>query len=191
MKRSTVNRAIHEARECFVRHGWALPQHPRWDVTDFGLDDFGRFGLTLVNLASEPEYCEKLMYARCNQTTPCHTHRLKKEDIICRAGVLMVKLWAHQPDRGSDQPFDLKVKMDGEIRSVHAGECLTLAAGSRVTLPPGIWHEFYPGSDECIIGEVSTANDDHHDNVFANPAIGRFAEIIEDEPAKVRLISGT
>jgi D-lyxose ketol-isomerase len=54
---------------------------------------------------------------------------------------------------------------------------------------PGIWHEFYPTSEECIIGEVSTANDDLHDNFFLNPEVGRFPGIEEDEAALIRLIS--
>ena len=82
MKRSEINSVIREAAAAFVRHGWTLPPHPRWDITDFGLDDFGRVGLVLVNLAEQPEYCEKLMYARRRQTTPRHHHASKKEDII-------------------------------------------------------------------------------------------------------------
>ena len=63
---------------------------PRWDVTDFGLGEWQRYGLVLVNLAEEPEYCEKLMYARRGMTTPWHYHLKKKEDIICRSGCLVV-----------------------------------------------------------------------------------------------------
>jgi len=44
-------------------------------------------------------------------------------------------------------------------------------------------------SDECVIGEVSTANDDLHDNFFAHPDIGRFPGIEEDEAPIVRLLS--
>ena len=91
MKRSAVNQAYRDALACFARHRWALPPSPRWDITDFGLGDFDRNGLALVNLANEPEYCEKLMFARRNQATPCHMHARKKEDIICRAGELALQ----------------------------------------------------------------------------------------------------
>ena len=64
MKRSEINSLIQSAARCFGKHGWALPPNARWDVTDFGLGDWRRFGLVLVNLADEPEYCEKLMYAQ-------------------------------------------------------------------------------------------------------------------------------
>ena len=153
MKRSQINEIYLEAAACFGRHGWAQPPNPRWDITDFGLGDFAAHGLALVNLAEEPEYCEKLMYARDGQTTPLHTHAKKKEDIICRHGTLALK------------------------------------AGERITLTPGIYHAFWAEGVDCIIGEVSTANDDAHDNFFANPCIGRFPEIEEDEPAKIRLLS--
>ncbi len=55
-------------------------------------------------------------------------------------------------------------------------------AGSRVTIVPGVWHSFVAASGECIIGEVSTANDDIGDNFFLDSRVGRFPEIEEDEP---------
>ncbi len=191
MKRSEINAAYRAAHVCFARHHWALPPVPRWDITDFGLRDFPRFGLTLVNLATEPEYCEKLMYARRGQTTPCHTHAQKKEDIICRAGELTLKLWPKKPVPGTKAQPGLLVPLNGVPTAVHPGEPFTLAAGSRVTLVPGIWHEFYPTSEECILGEVSTANDDLHDNYFLNSGVGRFPGIEEDEPSAMRLTAET
>lgn len=191
MKRSQINQAHRDALACFRRHGWALPPRPRWDITDFGLGDFPKFGLTLINLASEPEYCEKLMYARRGQTTPCHTHANKKEDIICRAGALTLWLWASKPLATllPAAPGEcVGVAIDGEVVEVGAGEPLVLAAGQRVTLVPGTWHAFAPASEECVIGEVSTANDDLHDNFFVDPAIGRFPGIEEDVPAQITLI---
>ena len=186
MKRSTINDLVRSASKCFEGHGWALPPRPRWDVTDFGLGDSERFGLVLINLAEEPEYCEKLMYARKGMTTPAHTHRKKKEDIICRAGQLDVLLWASAELRRGE-PLSLKVS--GVMTSVRSGEALHLNPGERVTLVPGVYHEFFPSSDECIIGEVSTANDDLHDNFFVNPDIGRFPGVEEDEAPLVKLLS--
>ncbi|HEY0945524.1 MAG TPA: D-lyxose/D-mannose family sugar isomerase [Opitutaceae bacterium] len=191
MKRSEINRACRVAGECFRRHAWALPPQPRWDITDFGLGEFARCGLTLVTLASEPEYCEKLMYARRGQMTPCHTHAKKKEDIICRVGELTLALSIRRPasldpHAPADEP--VTVAVNGVPATIPAGRWLVLPAGHRVTLVPGIWHAFWPTSDECIIGEVSTANDDLHDNFFADPGIGRFPGIEEDEPAQIRLV---
>jgi len=64
-----------------------------------------------------------------------------------------------------------------------------LNSGERVRLVPGVYHEFFPESEDCIIGEVSTANDDLHDNFFVNPDVGRYPGVDEDEPPLVRLVS--
>lgn len=189
MKRSTINAAYHDALACFARHHWILPPRPRWDITDFGLGNFARHGLALVNLADEAEYCEKLMYARHGQTTPCHMHRKKKEDIICRAGELSLQFWPEKPRPGTALSPAGTVPVNGEPVFILSGEAFILPAGSRVTLAPGVWHAFWPASADCIIGEVSTHNDDLDDNFFLDPNVGRFARVEEDEPAAVRLVS--
>ncbi|MCC5841206.1 MAG: D-lyxose/D-mannose family sugar isomerase [Opitutales bacterium] len=188
MKRSDINRAFDDASKCFARHGWVLPPNPRWDITDFGLGTFDASGLVLINLAEEPEYCEKLMYARHMQVTPMHTHKAKKEDIICRQGRLAIELWTARPDE-AEAGATGSVRRNGEASTFMNGEPLILQAGERVTLEPGTWHAFWADSEECVIGEVSTANDDANDNFFVDPNIGRFPEIDEDEPARIRLIS--
>jgi D-lyxose ketol-isomerase len=187
MRRSEINRLIQDARAYFEAHGWALPPNPRWDVTDFGLGDWRRFALVLVNLAEEPEYCEKLMYAKKGMATPAHCHRVKKEDIISRWGELKITVWPEH--LSSSYGKTGTIKLNGAALAVSAGEEFVLQAGERITLPPGIYHEFEPFSEECIIGEVSTANDDLNDNFFVNPDIGRFPAIEEDEEAMVRLVS--
>jgi D-lyxose ketol-isomerase len=189
MKRSLINQAYRDALACFGRHHWALPPSPKWDITDFGLGDFGRMGLSVVNLATEREYCEKIMFARLGQATPCHAHARKKEDIICRAGELTLRVWPEKPSPGASMPESFLVPVNGEPASVRPGAPLVLSPGSRVTLAPGVWHTFWPSSGECIVGEVSTANDDVGDNLFLDPEIGRFPEIDEDEAAVVRLVA--
>ena len=174
MRRSEINALVREASAIFERTGWALPPAPRWDVTDFGLGDVRRHGLVLINLAEEPEYCEKLMVAWRGMETPAHRHLVKKEDIVCRAGTLRIRL------------LDEGARLDG--MPVGPGE-YDLAAGSRVTLVPGVRHAFWPVSEWCVIGEVSTANDDATDNLFDDPQVGRFPEVEEDEPPMVRLVS--
>ena len=188
MKRSTINQAVRDAKAAFEKHHWHLPPRPRWDVTDLGLGDFRTTGLTLVNLAEEPEYCEKLMFAYKDQHTPAHTHGKKKEDIIARAGSFAVQLWKGKPGEG-DPAQTFAVPVNGEPVLIKQGGVLEIPAGSRITLVPGIYHAFWATSDYCILGEVSTANDDVNDNFFADEGIGRFPGIEEDEPAEVRLIS--
>ena len=187
MKRSQINKAVKDATLFFQSHGWTLPPNPKWDVTDFGLSDFSSYGLVLVNLAEEPEYCEKLMYAKKGMITPSHTHKLKKEDIICRTGKLAIHVWKGHPEAASSSSFSLNV--NGELQEFKSGDIVKLQGGERVTLTPGIYHEFYPETEECIIGEVSTANDDENDNFFVNEAVGRFTRIEEDETALVKLVS--
>ena len=187
MKRSEINRAIKRSTAVFERHGWTLPPNPKWDVTDFGLGDFENAGLILINLAEEPEYCEKLMYASKGQRTPAHAHKKKKEDIICRSGQLNIQLWQGHPDQASQSEF--QVKINGEYSQCKSGDFVQLSSGERITLVPGVYHEFFPESNECIIGEVSTANDDANDNFFVDSSIGRFSEIDEDEEPIVQLVS--
>ena len=187
MKRSEINLALKAAQRCFQAARWALPPKPRWDVTDCGLGRFDQVGLVLVNLAEQPEYCEKLMYSKQRQVTPMHTHRKKKEDIICRSGLLTVELWKGHPEQTRKGEVFF-VCRNGEKVEVRSGEPILLPAGERVTIQPGVYHAFWPESQEAVIGEVSTANDDAHDNFFVDPNIGRFPEIDEDEPPVARLL---
>lgn len=181
MKRSEINKAIKEASVAFERHHWYLPPNPKWDVTDFGLGEFAKSGLTAVNLSEHEEYCEKLMFVRQNQIVPNHYHKKKKEDIICRVGRLAIQLFSDQPS--------VKLQVNGEIRDVSVDKPLILQAGERVTLTPRVSHAFWSETEYTIVGEVSTANDDISDNFFDNPEIGRFSEIVEDEEPIVKLVS--
>lgn len=181
MKRSEINAIVKTAANAFRKHGWTLPPNPRWDVTDFGLGNFRKWGLLLVNLAEEKEYCEKLMFALRNQITPQHYHASKKEDIICRFGKLAIQLVSRKPS--------LPVKVNGVIRNVSTRKPLVLKSGERITLTRRMPHEFWAASPYAIIGEVSTANNDKCDNFFANRKVGRFSKIVEDVKPFVKLVS--
>jgi D-lyxose ketol-isomerase len=80
------------------------------------------------------------------------------------------------------------VPVNGQPRTLSSGAALELSAGERVTVPPGIYHEFVPLTPEAVLGEVSTYNDDAHDNFFADPHVGRLPAIEEDERPLVRLL---
>lgn len=188
MKRSQINRAIDDAKVAFAKINWILPPKPRWDVCDFGLGEFERYGLTLVNLAEEKEYCEKIMYAKPGQKTLCHAHRQKKEDIIVRSGLLAIQLWADASAK-TDPSKTFFVNRNGEPVQVHSGQVLEIPAGERITMTSGLYHAFWALNGDCVIGEVSTANDDAHDNYFADPNVGRFPAIEEDEPRRYKLVS--
>lgn len=187
MKRSRINRACREAAAAFAHHGWILPPDPRWDVTDCGLGRFDAVGLVLVNLAEEEEYCEKIMFSLDGQVTPMHAHRQKKEDIICRAGTLEATVWSDHPAR-CPTGTPVALRRNGVPGTMAAGIPFRLQAGERFTLSPGMFHTFRAVAGHAIVGEVSTANNDATDNVFVDPAIGRFPEVEEDEPRAFMLL---
>ncbi|MBE6414054.1 MAG: D-lyxose/D-mannose family sugar isomerase [Verrucomicrobiaceae bacterium] len=185
MKRSKINEMCREAKAVFEKHGWTLPPEPKWDFTDFGKDDIDNAALVLINLAEEKEYCEKLMYARPNQYTLCHAHKQKKEDIICRHGKFLIRVWDSE---ACENGKEITLNVNGKPTKIISGSDFVISAGSRITLTSGIYHEFTPVDPETIIGEVSTANDDVNDNFFTDTSVGRFPEIIEDEPVEFKLL---
>lgn len=161
-----------------------------WDITDYGAGQFDEMGLFLfttrngsvADLAAGRGmlYAEKIMISRVNQLSPMHRHNLKAEDIINRGGgSLVIELFAPAEDLTLDREAPVTVTTDGVARTLPAGSRISLAPGESVTLLPGIWHAFWAEGEDCLIGEVSTVNDDLTDNVFEKP-IGRFAEIDED-----------
>ncbi len=168
-----------------------------WDITDFGSGDFARCGLLLFTvrngIMNHPDYpkayAEKIMISRSEQVTPMHCHLLKREDIINRGGGnLVFELYNRAGERGlGDTPVE--VVRDGEILTVKAGAKLVLAPGESITLPPDLFHTFYAEAGSAVmIGEVSSVNDDHADNLFYHPQ-NRFPAIGEDE-APYRLLVG-
>jgi hypothetical protein len=162
-----------------------LPPAPRWDVVDFGYGDFEKYGLVLVNLAEEREYCEKLMLVRHNQLTLAHTHKQKKEDIISRFGTLAIRVWDNA-ELATGSP--MAVNKCGIPQHVRSGDIVYINSGERVTLPQGMYHEFWAVGEYCVVGEVSTANDDKTDNYFASKDVSRFPPIEEDVPPLARLV---
>ncbi len=125
MKRSQINQALKSAMHCFQAGHWALPPNPHWDVTDCGLGRFDEIGLVLLNLAEQPEYCEKLMYSKHRQVTPMHTHHKKKEDIICRSGQLAVELWKGHPEK-TRKGDTFSIQRNGEKTEVQSGKPILL-----------------------------------------------------------------
>ncbi|TVP71594.1 MAG: D-lyxose/D-mannose family sugar isomerase [Rhodobacteraceae bacterium] len=161
-----------------------------WDVTDYNRGDFARLGLALFTLRNGTEaelragrgmvYAEKLLISEVDQLSPMHRHLVKTEDIINRSGGrLVVELFGSQPDGARDPEAGVSVMCDGIVRDVAAGGKLVLRTGESVTLRPGDWHAFWAEGARCLIGEVSSVNDDVTDNLF-DPPLPRFAEVVED-----------
>ena len=170
-----------------------------WDITDYGRGNFGEMGLFLFTVrngelgdlakGSGLLYAEKIIISRRGQISPMHKHKLKAEDIINRGGgTLALELFADSSDGSIDRQSDIVVPVDGEMRRLPPGGPLNLEPGESVTLFPGVWHGFTAEGADCLIGEISTVNDDLTDNFFEQP-IGRFSEIEEDEPPLYLLVS--
>jgi D-lyxose ketol-isomerase len=162
-----------------------------WDITDFGSGDFLRRGLFLFTVRNgRPAnlhalqgkiYAEKIMIVEVGQVTPLHFHWQKTEDIINRGGGnLVVQLYNSTKDEGLADT-EITVSMDGVTRKVPAGGTVKLSSGESITLTPGLYHAFWGEGSRVLVGEVSMVNDDRSDNRFHEP-IGRFPQIIEDEP---------
>ncbi len=162
-----------------------------WDITDFGKGRFDAEGLVLFTLrngqvapdgeASGVPYAEKLLISRVGQVALLHYHKQKTEDIIVRGGApLAVKLFSVRDDGSLDRQGRVKVRMDGMRREVEAGGIVHVERGASITLEPGCAHEFWGHEGDCLVGEVSSVNDDVTDNYFFEPT-SRFPEIVEDE----------
>ncbi|MDX1741987.1 MAG: D-lyxose/D-mannose family sugar isomerase [Ruegeria sp.] len=161
-----------------------------WDITDYGQGRFDELGLFLFTLRNGDVndlnsgrgmlYAEKLLVSRDKQLSPMHRHIVKAEDIINRGGGdLVMEIYASDAEGGIDRDNPVIVPSDGCPVTIQPGELLRLKPGESVTLMPGIWHAFWAEQGDCLIGEVSTVNDDRTDNVFEDP-IPRFATIEED-----------
>lgn len=214
MKRSEINRSIREARAFFAANHFFLPAWaaltPRewgacgheyheirdnglgWDITDFGKSRFAEQGLTLFTVRNgnaardHKPYCEKIMMVREGQITPIHFHWHKMEDIINRGGgELYMKLWkADSDEQRTDAPCTVQV--DGVTTTIAAGEVFRLKPGQSICYEPYMYHTFWAEGGDCLVGEVSTVNDDDCDNRFYEPQ-GRYPAIEEDEPAEYLL----
>ncbi len=167
-----------------------------WDITDFGSGKFDNRGLLLFTIRNGntyqkgKTYCEKIMIVKEEQETPLHYHWNKTEDIINRGGGNLVMELYSSNETGEMTNENLQVSIDGVIKNVGPGEKLILTSGQSICLTPGLYHRFYgeKGAGKVLTGEVSTVNDDAHDNRFYQE-IGRFPEIEEDQAPLHYLVS--
>jgi D-lyxose ketol-isomerase len=122
------------------------------EIADFGLGDFGRYGLSLVVYVNTQRVCAKELVLFPQQECPEHRHPPvdgepgKEETFRVRAGSVL--LW-----------------VDG------FGE-MTLAVGDQFTIPPDTLHWFRAGDEGAIVSEFSTRSRDETD-VFTDPRIVR------------------
>ena len=212
MKRSEINAVITRFEKLLEEHRFELPPFCKWtpeewqtkgheydeirdnmlgwDVTDYGMGDFGHLGLALITIRNgnvhNPKYtktyAEKIIMCDSGQVSPMHFHWHKMEDIINRGGndIHFTLYNATEDEQLADTP--VKIFSDGRCYTVPAGETVVLKPGQSLSLYPYYYHEFViPEGGPVLIGEVSMCNDDNTDNRFLNP-LGRFPTIEEDEP---------
>ena len=212
MKRSEINAVIKRFEKLLEEHRFELPPFCKWtpeewqtkgheydeirdnmlgwDVTDYGMGDFGHLGLALITIRNgnvhNPKYtktyAEKIIMCDSGQVSPMHFHWHKMEDIINRGGndIHLTPYNATEDEQLADTP--VKIFSDGRCYTVPAGETVVLKPGQSLSLYPYYYHEFaIPEGGPVLIGEVSMCNDDNTDNRFLNP-LGRFPTIEEDEP---------
>ncbi len=169
-----------------------------WDVTDFGSGDYRHTGLFLFTLRNGVDdsvrypkrYAEKIMISHSEQVTPMHCHEKKREDIINRGGGnLVFELFNRDlSETRKLASTPVHISRDGELITLKAGEKLILEPGESISITQNLFHKFYAEKgSEVMIGEVSSVNDDHADNMFLNP-LPRFPKIDEDEPIYRRLV---
>lgn len=213
MKRSEINAIIKSAEEFSISRKFYLPpfgywslddwktckndislihqQRLGWDITDFGMGDFEKYGLTLFtirngdknseSIGASKDYAEKLLIVEVGQTTPLHFHWSKAEDIINRGGGnLIIQLYNSTKDEGLSTK-DVEVWIDSIRYKIPAGGTVTLTPGESIMLPSFLYHAFWGEKEKVLVGEVSSVNDDDKDNRFYQ-AGGRFPKIEEDEP---------
>ena len=212
MKRSEINAVIKRFEKLLEEHRFELPPFCKWtpeewqtkgheydeirdnmlgwDVTDYGMGDFGHLGLALITIRNgnvhNPKYtktyAEKIIMCDSGQVSPMHFHWHKMEDIINRGGndIHFTLYNATEDEQLADTP--VKIFSNGRCYTVPAGETVVLKPGQSLSLYPYYYHEFViPEGGPVLIGEVSMCNDDNTDNRFLNP-LGRFPTIEEDEP---------
>lgn len=215
MKRSQINSLIQDALQFLASQGFRLPPFATWtpadwaqkgreaeeivdnrlgwDITDYGLDDFHRFGLLLFTLRNagpqswqrgfHKHYAEKAMICEVGQTHQMHFHWRKMEDIINRGGgTLAIELHQAAPDEGLSTEA-VRVNLDGVWHTLAAGSVVRLQPGESISLTPYLYHRFWAEGERVLMGEVSSVNDDQGDNRFYQMiGSGRFSQIVEDEP---------
>jgi len=166
-----------------------------WDLTDFGSGNFEKIGLLLFTIrngvladAGGKPYAEKIMIVQDGQVTPTHFHWRKNEDIINRGGgeLVMTLNKAAAGDEGCLDTISFKVSIDGIPHACQPNETIRLKPGESVCLVPHVYHSFHAEGGSCLVGEVSSVNDDTKDNRFLE-ACARFPAIEEDVPARYLL----
>ncbi|XME02284.1 D-lyxose/D-mannose family sugar isomerase [Lachnospiraceae bacterium C1.1] len=214
MKRSEINKIIKDMEELCKSCNFNLPFFSKWtaddikkaneeydeifdnflgwDITDFGLGDFYKYGMGLFTIRNgnifmkdkyPKTYAEKIIAMYPGQRAQIHYHIAKMEDIINRGGNdISIKVWNGSKDFKL-LDTDVTIHTDGRKYIVPAGSEIVLHPGDSITITPFLFHDFIvpETGGMTLIGEVSMCNDDNNDNYWFNRSVGRFSDVEEDE----------
>lgn len=143
------------------------------EVTDFGLNDFERLGLSIVVYENNDRYCAKELMLVPRQTCPEHRHpRMseknigKQETFRCRWGEVYLYVMG-------DSTAAPKAVIPEEYKKYFtAWHEIILRPGDQYTLPPDNLHWFQAGDEGAVVSEFSSTSTDEND-IFTNPNIRR------------------
>ncbi len=181
LKRSQFRQLQQRTLEELTRHGIVLaPQEQeKIEVVEFGLNEVERTGLEIVVYTNNDRYCAKELFLFPSQTCAEHRHPPfdndpgKMETFRCRAG----KVWLYvEGERSRTIQAHIPEGSEAYYTVFHEIE---LHPGEQYTIPPNTRHWFQSGSEGAVVSEFSSPSHDEFD-IFTDPRIGRFTEIIED-----------
>lgn len=209
MKRSLINNRIQQAIVKFKENSVLLPPQASWDfgkwksnektanewnlrnlgwdITDFGLGDYDKYGgilFTVLNseIASEADqpYSKKYLIRQKNQGAPLHYHAKKIETITCIGrGTLQIQVYNQGNDGELDKEKKVKILINSFLEELTPGSIIKLKPGESIRIPNRLYHSFKALDNYVISEEVSGVNNDKNDNFWLSN-VGRFPEIKED-----------
>ena len=143
----------------------------RLEVADFGLNDFEKEGLGVLEYVNTDRCCAKELALMPGQTCPEHRHPPvagepgKEETFRVRRGVCYLYV-----DTGT-----LSTEIKATPPSPHYRKLteFVLTPGLQYTLKPNTFHWFQAGPQGCVVSEFSTKSRDECD-VWQDPRIARI-----------------
>jgi D-lyxose ketol-isomerase len=140
------------------------------EMTDFGLGNFEKVGLSICVYVNTDKVCAKEMVLLPHQTCPEHRHvssdnrDAKEETFRCRMG----KVFLYVSGDGCKE----KIQAKTPPTDITVYKEIVLTPGEQYTIYPGTDHWFQAGDEGAVISEFSTANSDETD-VFTDKRIKR------------------
>ena len=150
--RGKVIEIVKKLKDIIVKSNIVLPNRMELELSHhYGIDNYFEYGAAILNCINR-EYCKKLIILLPSQNHPVHHHILKEETFHVLYG-------------------NVTIELDGQPRSLNAGEMLTIERNSK--------HSF-SSENGCIFEEVSTTH--YKDDSFYDDA-----EIKENENRKTQM----